>query len=202
VSQWPDLPQPQQQHQPQQRSSSWQSSSFYSASNISHAASAFVGSCSTAADPDPRSKSAPLLVVDKAGSAGSASSSAQQNKERVRALVAHGGAFRHTGLGGMWSYVGGAQKLVGVPKHASIAELQGQLTGQPLSSTSAQVRVCLPGYLCSGGVRHLPEVVSAGMQVVRRHSSTCNNVDRVTSHASICLYCDEVCVLSLLLMLC
>jgi hypothetical protein len=62
----------------------------------------------------------------------------------VRALVAHGGAFRHTGLGGMWSYVGGAQKLVGVPKHASIAELQGQLTGQPASSSLAQVSAWLP----------------------------------------------------------
>jgi hypothetical protein len=62
----------------------------------------------------------------------------------VRALVAHGGAFRHTGLGGMWSYVGGAQKLVGVPKHASIADLQVQLTGQPVGSTSSQVSVWPP----------------------------------------------------------
>jgi hypothetical protein len=44
----------------------------------------------------------------------------------------------------MWSYVGGAQKLVGVPKHASIAELQGQLGANTLSSAAGQVRAQLP----------------------------------------------------------
>ncbi|WIA13377.1 hypothetical protein OEZ85_006957 [Tetradesmus obliquus] len=93
-----------------------------------------------AAEQETRITSAPLPSID-AVSGGSASSSMQPNKERVRALVAHGGAFRHTGLDGMWSYVGGAQKLVGVPKHASIAELQGQLAGNTLSCASVQFKI-------------------------------------------------------------
>lgn len=73
--------------------------------------------------------------------AGSFSSSASQSR-RVRALVAHGGSFKHTGLSGLWEYVGGAQKLVGLSKHASMGQLQAQLAAQAAAAGSGGM---LPG---------------------------------------------------------
>lgn len=107
-------------------------------------------------------------VAESAHSGGSTSSSGQ----RVRALVAHGGAFKHTGLGGMWEYVGGnSQKLVGLRHSAGFAELQGQLGGQ---AAAGQVR-------------------SANAALACGDKSRMNDSKQPTPVCSVCVQC-SVCV--------
>jgi hypothetical protein len=58
------------------------------------------------------------------------SSSASSSSSKVRAVVTVGGCFRRAGAAGAWEYVGGAQKVVVLPRAAAFDELLGLLSSR------------------------------------------------------------------------
>jgi hypothetical protein len=65
------------------------------------------------------------------------------SSNKVRAVVTVGGSFKRAGAAGSWEYVGGAQKVVVLPRAAAYDELLWLLSSraEPSGFGASQVKV-------------------------------------------------------------